>query len=163
MLDSSSSTEDLGKPLRSNHVRMHGCQRPFSSGQVGTWIALILHISLFSCIIAPILELDYNGISSYLVILCIVLCSGLHCTTTSSSDPYVKGRHVQIQDMGISATKEKIFRIIPDSNSSSRFKWCELCEWVIDARSAHCLSCKRCTIGVSHHCWFINNCIGQGN
>jgi palmitoyltransferase len=58
--------------------------------------------------------------------------------------------------------KDRIFRIVPDG-AEKQLKWCELCEWVIDARSAHCTSCKRCTIRVSHHCWFINNCVGEKN
>lgn len=41
--------------------------------------------------------------------------------------------------------------------------FCELCKCVKEANVKHCYTCERCVVNKSHHCQWINNCVGKYN
>jgi len=40
---------------------------------------------------------------------------------------------------------------------------CGVCNGVKPPSSHHCRQCKRCVVGMDHHCPWINNCVGKRN
>lgn len=40
---------------------------------------------------------------------------------------------------------------------------CGICNGVKPPGSHHCRQCKRCVVGMDHHCPWINNCVGKRN
>jgi hypothetical protein len=180
MLEELQSTEDIdlgtprqqrresieGKPAFPQDIRQHGCQKPHSTGQMLTWLAVLIFILTFLFLISPVAFSANHSSKEYLVpsflfmaLAMVVVYSISYATLYVPTDPHLLGRHVPVDKMTWTV-KDRIFQSVP---SVHKLKWCDLCEWVIDEKSAHCISCKRCTYDVSHHCWFVNNCIGKGN
>jgi len=42
-------------------------------------------------------------------------------------------------------------------------RWCEKCCGVKPEGAHHCSVCRRCVLGMDHHCPFTSNCVGQQN
>lgn len=47
--------------------------------------------------------------------------------------------------------------------ASGRVRYCGVCGVDQALRTKHCRKCERCVGRFDHHCFFINNCVGEGN
>ncbi|CAG9320229.1 unnamed protein product [Blepharisma stoltei] len=127
-------------------MKKNGLDRPYHPLQVLSWIGMTFSSVLFYTVYLPYLPSDSLIIIIILYTFTLIgtLYSGIRCTISNPTDPYVQ--------------KSKSGEWVQPSSQR-----CSLCNAYTMIKSKHCARCCRCVNGFDHHCKWLNNCIGSKN
>lgn len=154
-------------------MKAHGCERPFNSLQIASWVSFMVFFLAYFLIQLPALDesskvciFDYLlyflqiGFTAVFLTSCLaVVVLDLIATFSVPTDPMVlKERLFLALHKKFDAQAE-----IKDLKEGEQLLFCYLCKAHCLEPSKHCSACNRCIFEFDHHCQWLNNCIGSSN
>eukprot|EP00915_Cephaloidophora_sp_WS-2016_P007986 GHVH01011034.1.p2 GENE.GHVH01011034.1~~GHVH01011034.1.p2 ORF type:complete len:174 (-),score=17.03 GHVH01011034.1:346-867(-) len=131
-------------------ARVNGFQRPYSLEQVGSWVGLIINITISTMLLCGLDGVSL-GVFSVLILQSIstTLVIGVLVCGSDPIDPMALVTEEQIDELPPSCTRDVI-------------ALCSTCG-LVSRSSKHCKICRKCVNSYDHHCKWVNNCVGQRN
>lgn len=141
--------------------RRNGLHRPYSSAQIGGFVALLLTMIEFALFVTPILPMAASIPVTIVFFLLVTatLYYGIAAQYVDPMDDYLKqslrdGPHTSNNNNNQTMTCwDTIFPAFPiKRNDEEETKQCWICDVQVASHAMHCKFCNKCVANFDHHC-----------